>query len=353
MRLLFCSVFLFSLSCSKPEVDAKSKPASEPAPKSESALPNSKSSESGKAKDGIAALLEAKDRLEKDRAMDVQRQPESTLRFFGIRPGMRVAELAAGGGYTTELLARAVGESGVVYGQNNRFVLDRFAEGPWSARLKTPAMKNVVRVDQELEAPFPPEATDLDAVLMVLFYHDTVWFGTDRSRMNRAVFDALKPGGIFGIVDHSALPGSGTREAKTLHRIEESSLRAELEEVGFVLQASADFLRNPDDRRDWSASPSAAGEKRGTSDRFVLRFVKPVSSSKETQEPATLTACSGPRSSMCTLDYRPVCGVLDTGVRCVAAPCPSTERRTFSNACSACAEKAVSGHFPGACPEKK
>lgn len=197
------------------------------------------------------------------------------LAFFNVRPGMHVAELGAGGGYTTELLARAVGSSGIVYAQNNRFILDRFAQGPWSERLRKPVMHNVVRADREFEDPLPPEAHDLDAVFMILFYHDTVWMGTDRARMNRAIFRALKPGGVFAIIDHSAPTGAGLSSAQTLHRIEEGALRHEVEAVGFRLAASADFLRNPADARDWNAAPGAAGARRGTSDRFVLAFVKP------------------------------------------------------------------------------
>src|SRR6185369_12860412 len=144
--------------------------------------------------------------------------PAEMLAFFGIGPGMRVAELGAAGGYTTELLARAVGPSGVVYGQNNPFILKRFAEQPWSARLATPPMHNVVRVDREFDDPLPPEATNLDAVLLVLFYHDTVWMGADRAKMNRAIFNALRPGGVYGIVDHRARPGSGLADVQTFHR---------------------------------------------------------------------------------------------------------------------------------------
>jgi predicted methyltransferase len=188
---------------------------------------------------------------------------------------MRVAELGAGGGYTTELLARAPGPTGRVYGQNPKFVLDRFAEKPWSERLAKPVNARVVRVDRELDDPLPPEAKNLDAVLIVLFYHDTVWLETDRARMNAAVFAALKSGGVYGVIDHSARPGAGTSEAKSLHRIEEGAVVREIEKAGFVLDAAADFMRNPADARDWNASPSAAGEKRGTSDRFVLKFEKP------------------------------------------------------------------------------
>src|SRR6185369_5376713 len=142
--------------------------------------------------------------------------PAEMLAFFGIGPGMRVAELGAAGGYTTELLARAVGPSGVVYGQNNPFILKRFAEQPWSARLATPPMHNVVRVDREFDDPLPPEATNLDAVLLVLFY-------------------ALRPGGVYGIVDHRARPGSGLADVQTFHRIDEPVVKDEVTAAGFEL----------------------------------------------------------------------------------------------------------------------
>jgi predicted methyltransferase len=183
----------------------------------------------------------------------------------------------AGFGYTTELLARAVGPEGVVYAQNNRFVRERFLEPLWTERLETPAMNNVIRLDTELDAPFPGDVRDLDLVTMILFYHDTYWQGVDREAMNAAVFEALRPGGSYVIVDHSAASGAGASGAETLHRVEESLVEQEVEAAGFVLVEQADFLRNEDDARDWNASPRAAMEsgRRGTSDRFVYRFVKP------------------------------------------------------------------------------
>lgn len=223
----------------------------------------------------IQAALTAADRSEADKALDAGRQPDKLLAFFGIAPGMRVAELGAGGGYTAELLARVVGPSGQVFGQNNRFMLERFAEKPWSERLKKPVMKNVIRVDREFSDPLPPEAKNLDAVLCILFYHDTVWLKTDRDRMNKAIFEALKPGGVYGIVDHSARPGSGVADAETFHRIDEELLKREVTQAGFVVDATADFLRNPSDTRDWNASPRTAADRRGTSDRFVIRFKRP------------------------------------------------------------------------------
>jgi len=224
---------------------------------------------------GPAAVVAAADRSAADRALDAGRFPAETLAFFEIRPGMRVAELGAGGGYTTELLARTVGPTGRVYGQNPTFILERFAEKPWSERLAKPVNAPIVRVDREFDDPLPREAKNLDAVLIVLFYHDTVWLDTDRARMNATVFASLKSGGIYGVIDHSARPGAGTSVTKSLHRIEESVLVGEIEKAGFKLDAAAEFMRNPADARDWNASPSAAAERRGTSDRFVLKFRKP------------------------------------------------------------------------------
>ena len=223
----------------------------------------------------LRALVEASDREDADRKLDAGRKPAELLAFAGVKPGMRVAEIAAGGGYTTELLARAVGPKGAVFGQNTPWMLEKFADKPWAARLAKPINANVVKVTRELEDPLPPEAKDLDAVLDVLFYHDTFWLKVDRAKMNAAIFRALKPGGVYVVVDHSAKKGAGANEVQTLHRIEESVVREEIEKAGFKLAASGEFLRSPSDARDWNASPGSAGDKRGTSDRFVLRFVKP------------------------------------------------------------------------------
>lgn len=223
----------------------------------------------------LQAIVDAPDRDPVDRALDAGRKPAELLAFLGVKPGMKVAELAAGGGYTAELLARAVGPTGTVYGQNSKLLLDKFAAKPWAARLAKPVNKNVVAVVRDFDDPLPPEATDLDVVVMNLFYHDTVWMKTDRARMNAAVLRALKPGGVFVVIDHSARAGAGVAEAQTTHRIEESVVKAELAAAGFTPRAESPFLRNPADTRDWSTSPGAAGEKRGSSDRFALAFARP------------------------------------------------------------------------------
>lgn len=219
-------------------------------------------------------ILAAPDRSDDDKALDAGRHPHELLTFMGVRPGMRVGELAAGTGYTTELLARVVAPTGKVYAQNpDAFV--KFLGEKWPNRLARPANAEVVRVDREMESPLPPEATNLDIVVSNLVYHDFVWMGADRGAMNRAVFDSLKPGGLYVVLDHSAAKGHGIDDVKTLHRIDEQTVVDEIVAAGFKLDRTGEFLRNPEDTRDWSASPSTAAEKRGTSDRFALRFVKP------------------------------------------------------------------------------
>jgi predicted methyltransferase len=225
--------------------------------------------------DAIQAIVSAADRTADDRKKDVHRHPAEMLAFMGAGPGMTVADLGAGGGYTTELLARAVGPGGKVYGQNDPDFLKKFLEKFWSARLALPADKAIIRSDRPFDAPLPPDAKNLDLIVNFITYHDTVWTGVNREKMNKAVFEALRAGGAYVIVDASAKDGHGVADVQTLHRIEASVVETEVKGAGFVLAAKADFLRNPSDTRDWSSSPGVAGERLGTEDRFVLKFTKP------------------------------------------------------------------------------
>jgi predicted methyltransferase len=224
------------------------------------------------------AIVAATDRTSDDKKLDEGRKPAELLVFAGVKPGMKVAELGAGGGYTSELLARAVSPSGKVYGVNSKEILSFFAEKPWAARLAKPINTNITPVVAPFDAPFADGFADqgkLDMVINVLFYHDTVWMKTDRTKMNTNVFKSLHSGGSYVIVDHAARESDGINVTQTLHRITEKAVVTEITAAGFVLDSSADFLRNPQDPRDWNASPGDAGTKRGTSDRFVLRFRKP------------------------------------------------------------------------------
>jgi predicted methyltransferase len=223
----------------------------------------------------LLAAIAASDRSEKDRHLDAGRKPGEVLAFFGIAPGQKIGELFAGTGYTTELLARTVGEQGHVWAENTKEILDKFARKPWDERTAKPVMKNVTALERPIDDPFTSDVNDLDAVIFILNYHDTVWMKADRAKMNKAVFAALKPGGVYGIVDHSGVAGSGVRDVETLHRIDETVVKQEILAAGFQLATESDLLRNPADARDWNASPKAAADRRGTSDRFVLRFVKP------------------------------------------------------------------------------
>lgn len=218
----------------------------------------------------------AADRTDADKALDAGRKPAELLSFLKVAPGMKVAEIFAGGGYTVELLARVVGPTGTVYAHNTPKILEMFARKPWSERQARIGAPWIVGVERELDAPLPDEAKDLDLVVMNLVYHDAVAMGVDRSGMNGAIWKALKPGGEFVVVDHSAKDGSGANDASTLHRIEAKVVQAEIEQTGFKLDRQSDLYKNADDKRDWNASPMDAKEKRGTSDRFVLVFKKPA-----------------------------------------------------------------------------
>src|SRR6202521_3513286 len=195
------------------------------------------------------AIVAAADRSDADRQTDVRRQPAKLLAFTGVKSGMKVLDMGAGAGYSTELMARAVGPEGHVYAQESAAVMERVKD-KFDTRAQQPAMKNVVHVIRNYDDPIPPDVGGLDLITFFFAYHDVTYMSVDRAEMNKKMFAALKPGGFLVIADHSARPGDGINVAKTLHRIEESVLRQEIEAAGFRLVGEADFLRNPEDPRD-------------------------------------------------------------------------------------------------------
>ena len=226
----------------------------------------------------IRDAVAASDRPDADKALDAGRKPAQVLAFFGVAPGMKAADLFAGGGYTTELLARIVGPNGKVWSQEPVFPPERKQiEDAWESRLKRPALANVVPVHKAFSDPdfLPMPPGTLDVVVMNMNYHDLVLQGGDMDKVNGAVWKALRSGGVYGFVDHSAAQGGSLIESLNLHRIDETALTRQVEKAGFQLAAASSVLRNPADTRDWNTSPGKAADKRGTSDRFVLRFVKP------------------------------------------------------------------------------
>jgi predicted methyltransferase len=217
-----------------------------------------------------AALIAARDRSDKDREADKRRDPLPFLIFADVRPGMKVLDMGAGGGYSTELLARAVAPGGVVYGQNSAELPER-PKTAFEARLKTPAMKDVIADIRPFDDPVPPDVHDLDLITFLFFYHDTTYLTVDRGEMNRKLFAALKPGGLLLIADHAAMPGQGISVGKTLHRIEESTLRQEIEAAGFRLVGEGSFWRNGDDTHDYPSFKPGMPV-----DNFVLKYQKPM-----------------------------------------------------------------------------
>src|SRR6202023_1227493 len=216
------------------------------------------------------AIVAAPDRTDADRQADQRRQPAKMLAFTGVRTGMKVLDMEASAGYSTELLARAVGPSGVVYAQDSAAVIERFVKGRFDIRAQKPAMKNVVHVIRNFDDPIPPDVSGLDLITFFFAYHDVTYMPVDRAKMNEKMFAALKPGGFLVIADHAAKAGDGTSVGKTLHRIEEATLRKEIETAGFKLVAEGDFLHHPEDPRNVPVFHPEVPV-----DEFVLKFQKP------------------------------------------------------------------------------
>ena len=217
-----------------------------------------------KAAAGYESVVTNPIRTDADRGMDASRHPTEFLAFAQAKPGMQVMDVSAGAGYTTQILALAVGPTGKVFAQTPR------PSPTLQKRLADHPQTNLVLVERPFDDPIPADAPKLDLITLVLNYHDITYLPVDRAKMNAALFAALKPGGHFVVIDHSGRKGTGITEGKTLHRIEESVVVDEVKKAGFVLEAEANFLRNPADARD---DPS--GQPKVPTDKFALRFVKP------------------------------------------------------------------------------
>ena len=203
-------------------------------------------------------------RTDDDRAQDAKRKPLEFLEFAKVRPGMRVLDIAAGGGYTTELLALVVGANGTVWAQEPEM------QPALLKRVTSSSQTNVVPVIVRYDDPVPNAATNLDLITIIFSYHDIAYMPVDRADMDKRLFNALKTGGHLVLLDHSAKPGSGISDAKTLHRIDEKFVVDELEKAGFKLEQTSDYMKNPADPRD-----QPFFKMNIPTDRFALRFVKP------------------------------------------------------------------------------
>lgn len=218
----------------------------------------------------VAAAMAAPDRPEAQVKRDAARNPGPVLTFSKIKPGDTVADLGAGGAYFTMIISGLVGEGGKVYAQNPPDWIEKFK----GIAPKLEALEKTRPNVKTWTVPFDKlgfEDNSLDAVTMALIYHDITLLPTDRAAMNRQIYAALKPGGIYLITDHHAIAGTGDTLTNDLHRIDADFVRKEVEAAGFVLDGQSDALHfASDDRTKIVFDPSV----RGQTDRFVYRFIK-------------------------------------------------------------------------------
>jgi predicted methyltransferase len=220
----------------------------------------------------VAAIADAR-RPAEDTARDANRHPAEMLAFAQIEPGDRVADIFPGGGYFTRLFAVAVGDEGRVY--------PTIRPDGVAGEYETPVLPVAAQYTNATMARAPYDALAFPEPLDVIFtaqnYHDmaiTQYALGDRAAMNASAFAALKPGGLYIVIDHSAVEGAAveTDGETTLHRIDQATVRREVEAAGFVFDGESDVLRNPSDTRLISVFDPAI---RGHTDQFVMRFRRP------------------------------------------------------------------------------
>lgn len=222
----------------------------------------------------IANAVADQDRPDEDRQRDVNRKPAEVLTFVGIKNGEKVADFLPGTGYFSRILSSAVGPQGHVYA----FVPSEFANFkkqplPPNGSTPYPQFKNVSVIAASVNDFAAPEPLDL--VWISLNYHDLhdpFLAPADLTKINKAVFAALKPGGRYVVIDHAAAAGSGLRDTNTLHRIDEASVKSEVEAAGFRLEGESDLLHNAGDPRTANVRDPTI---RGKTDQFILKFRKP------------------------------------------------------------------------------
>ncbi len=210
----------------------------------------------------FTAVLANPERPSEERALDATRKPDEVLKFYGVKAGDKVADIWAGRGYYTAILAQVVGPKGVVYSANPS------ARPELAERWKNPGFANIKAIDGPLDQVALPQDGSLDFVIIHLNYHDLA--PEARIAMNKKILAALKRGGVYGVVDHSAKDGTGNEAVKTLHRIDKALVIQEVTGAGFKLAKEGDMLRRPEDPRDFNVN-----KERNKDDRFVLAFQKP------------------------------------------------------------------------------
>jgi predicted methyltransferase len=218
--------------------------------------------------DYIRAAVQSDQRPEADTARDAARMPAEVLALSGIKPGDRVIEIAGFGQYYTRMLSAIVGDDGTVAMYDLPYTGGR--AGAASATFVQDHPNTEYHLGDYNSIVFPD---DVDVAFNVLYYHDLgLQDGLDRAAMNRKIYNALKPGGVYLIVDHKAEDGSGWRDTQALHRMGAEVIVQELTAAGFRLEVDSNLLANPEDPR--TAMVFAPGT-RGATDRALFVFRKP------------------------------------------------------------------------------
>jgi len=221
----------------------------------------------------IAAALNDSRRPAEEAARDAARKPGDLLAFAEVKPGQKVADLVMGGGYFTRILSGAVGPNGqVVAYQPEEFVRFQASYGE-NQKTVAGAYANVTPLTATFAEMNLPDGLDL--VFTVQNYHDlhlTPFPKDTASKVNAEVFKSLKPGGLYVIVDHAAVAGSGLEPAMKVHRIDPAIVRQEVEAAGYTFVGESDLLRDPSDPRTTNVFDPAI---RGKTDQFTLKFRKP------------------------------------------------------------------------------
>lgn len=222
----------------------------------------------------LAAAVGDPARPATDRERDAERRPAETLAFAGVTPGMKIGELVPGGGYFTRILSKAVGPSGHVYAYVPDELTKMAKRDPAvKAVADDPAYGNVTMIVRKLPAFATPEK--LDMVWTSQNYHDmhADFMGpVDVAAMNKAIFKQLKPGGVYLVLDHADDIGRGVQDVNTLHRIDPSVVRREVEAAGFIYDGESTILRNPADTHKLAVFDPTV---RGHTDQFIYKFRKP------------------------------------------------------------------------------